>query len=170
MDTEPLCDEELIKCVKKSQTCCRLIKTIGAAVLFIFFIIFPSITELILAANLSYENVLIMLIVCGSLQTLFAMYGAIRLGMTIFDTCISYGKEWPDFWGKCQCTELTTLTTGGYIIFTLPQWVLINMSITWHYSIKNSLPLYVHIPVYLPLITYTMFIFVGYALNNLYLL
>lgn len=118
------------------------------------FIIVPSITEIILASRLIKENSIIMG-ACGVIQTFLSIYLSFRLGTVIND----FNGITPD---KCSklCGEIwyfspidwRGLFSVGYVIITLPHWV-VNIFISWVVG-SSGMPLYAYLIIYLPLIVF----------------
>lgn len=164
-------DKETLECITKTRTCCSFTSTVSAAFMFIFCILFPWITEIIIVSQIPPESSATVVLVCGVLQTIIAIYGSIRLGMTIFDTCKSSNKEkgeWNDFWYCGRCTNFKSLVSGGYVVYALPQWFLTNAIISWILidQKKIILPFYVHLMVYTPGLAYIVCIFIGFAIGS----
>lgn len=149
---------------------CRVIDKLLSALIYISLIIFPCVTEIILSTQLEKECVFIMLMVCGAIQTIISTIGGFRLGVA---WAINVNrtihieekrKYCDDVWCACP-TTYRSLFSAGYIIYFLPQWALCNMIIAWVFG-SSGMPIYVHILVYLPLMTYVVFLFVGFAFEK----
>jgi len=151
--------------------CERYTSAISVSLLYIGLILLPWIAEVVVATQISFENTIYMLLACGIAQATIAIYGAIRAGNVII--CCKDAEEYDknerkkcrEFW--CQnCIDCKSIFSGGFIIYFLPQWVLANAIISW-VLINNKvvIPFYVHLSIYSPLVSYVMFMFVGYAIR-----
>src|SRR5439155_4487718 len=107
---------------------------------------------------------------CGTLQTLLAIYGGLKCGFLIYESCNCKKGDDKSICDSFWCgsiTDFNSLLSGGYLIYFLPQWVITNAIISW-VVINNKviLPFYVHIMIYMPLLVYPTFIFVGYSIKK----
>lgn len=131
--------------------------------MYIFFIVFPSIIEIIVVTQLPVEQKQYVLLICGSILILGAMYGGIKLGMDIKTDQIGEDATWC---GKPS--KYNSLFTSGYMVYTLPQWTLANMIMPWAIADKiTTLPFYVHLMVYMPLMIYLTILVIGCAIPEI---
>lgn len=151
----------------------RIVGRMFSGFMYIFLIIFPWVTEIILVSQQTIEHKIITLVVCGSLQTLVSIYGGIIMGITWGKCCgFAHGKKknshkedelCRETWCGCP-TNYKSLFSSGYVIYWLPLWVATNMIISWAIlGAGHALPLYAHIMTYLPLLVYLPFAFAGCA-------
>ena len=176
--TENQIDPELLECVTKGRIYYRCIKMVLSAFMYIFMILFPWIIEITIASQISFEKTAIVVLVCGILQTVIAIYGGFQLGTLIsqkdkkwrFYNDESDKKDDIDICGSFWCespTDFSTLLTGGYIIYCLPQWIVTNIIISWVLSHKLFiLPFYVHMMIYMPILLYPTSVFVSYSMKK----
>jgi hypothetical protein len=165
-------DQKTLECVTRTRTCWRYTSMISSAFLYIGLMLFPFIAECIIASQMTYEHSGIMVLICGIVQTIIAAHGGIRLSLAMYDCCTTKNpkkdndKHCAAFWCG-RPTDFSTLLSGGYIVYALPPWFLTNAIISW-VIINNKvvLPFYTHLMIYMPLIAYPTFIFVGYAIKK----
>lgn len=154
--------------------CLRIIGRMLSALTFISIIIFPWIAEIILITYQAREHQLITMAVCGSIQTLVAVYSGIRLGIywtkcgcndyskLSLEEKRKFGNLGYDTWCRCP-TNYESMFSTGYPIYFLPQWVFTNMIIAWKIGSSAGMPLYVHLMVYMPLMVYLLSLFIGFS-------
>jgi len=167
LTNEDQIDQSTLECVTKSRIYCRCATMILSGFLYIFFILFPWISEIIVISQISLEHRALVVLVCGILQTLIAIYGGFKCGILIYESCNAKNGKDQSFCNGFWCgsiTDLKTLFTGGYIIYFLPQWIVTNAIISW-VIINHSviLPYYIHIMVYMPILIYPISLFIGYS-------
>ena len=174
--TENQIDPELLECVTKGRIYYRCIKMVFSAFMYIFMILFPWIIEIIIVSQISFEKTAIAVLVCGILQTVIAIYGGFQLGTLIYEKGKKYDESdkkddddidiCESFWCESP-TDFSTLLTGGYIIYFLPQWIVTNIIISWVLSHKFFiLPFYIHLMIYMPLLLYPTSVFVSYSMKK----
>lgn len=182
-------DEQTLAKYNKFRICFKAIGTVMTTILFVIGIFVPWITEIIVASQLTLEQNITTVLVCGILQTIFAILGSLRLGNSIYLCCsIESNKNqnaereddesfkeraatvWHRFWcgnKKGDCTNFEMIISGGYTIYTLPQWFATNAIISWVIvDHKIPIPFYAHLLIYTPLLSYIIFPFVGYAIGK----
>jgi hypothetical protein len=155
--------------------CCglRVVGRVFSGFMYIFLIIFPWVTEIILVTQQTLEHKILTIVVCGSLQTLVSIYGGVIMGIMWGKCCgFAHGKKknkksedelCQETWCGCP-TNYKSLFSAGYVIYWLPGWVATNMIISWALlGAGHALPLHAHIMTYLPLLTYLPFAFAGCA-------
>lgn len=151
----------------KFSLCFKGFLGIITAFFFCVFIICPFIIEsIVLSEQNSLSDKQLTLLICSSIQTLISMWGGYKLGI-LARRLNSYDEftECNKFW----CTSITnigSLLSGGYVIYSLPSWIVTNMIASWVISSKNVFPWYVHLMIYMPLIVYVPFFGVGYATHK----
>jgi hypothetical protein len=173
-------DQQTLECITTTRSFWRYTSAILASFTYIGLILFPLVIESVIASQVSFENGETLVFVCGILQSIVAIYGGIKLGMAIYASCgnncccnsqsdteiTNSNKIWGEFW--CGgITEFKSLLSGGYIICFLPQWFVTNAIISWVIvNHKVILPYYVHLMIYMPLLAYPTFIFIGCAIKK----
>jgi hypothetical protein len=163
--TENQIDPVTLDCVIKTRTFYQSAKIVLSAFLYIFLILFPWIIEIIVTSQISYEQSEIAIGICGILQIPIAIYGGYKLGIFIYELCNDASATGNHFWCG-SFTDFGTFLSGGYILYFLSPWALTNTIILWVIAKKIILSLYVHMMVYMPLLGYITFIFVGYAVKK----
>lgn len=147
-----------------------------AAFMFAISIIGPSILEIILATQQSKNYNMLMMTLYGGFQAIIAVYLGLRLGIftikriTIhYSVCIKETEkqklldELDDSEGMCQCPiNYNFIFTIAFMAACLPISVLTNIVISLAIG-STGMPVYVNILVYLPLIMFILFYFVGIA-------
>lgn len=165
-------DQETLECITKTKSLCKCFGTIFIAFLFAFLILCPSIIEIVVVTQLPKDLKYIVVLACGCFTTLIAIIGGFKLGSSIpecyknkcNDCCC--GKNNCKFW--CGTTkdvpDYSSILSPGYIIYSLPQWVVTNMITSWALLGDGIiLHFYVNLMIYMPLLMYPIFIFVGWA-------
>lgn len=147
----------------------KIIGTMFTGFMYIFLIIFPWVIEIILITQQIPQHQIITLTVCGSIQTIISIFGGFKMGMDSKVNCCSKktGKDsCEDIWCGCP-TNYRSLFSGGYVLYFLPQWIVANMIISWT-LLNHSVvfPLYTHIMIYMPILMYTPFLFIGCAYSK----
>ena len=152
-------------------SCLRVFGIMFTGFMYIFMILVPWIAEIIIVSQQSEEHRIITLLVCGVVQTIISIYGGLKMGVSWFH-CVNTNTKTIDYVSRYQmhndiwCGSLVnykSLFSAGYIIYFLPQWVATNMIIAWVLLAKISLPLYVHILLYTPLLSYFISLSIGFA-------
>jgi hypothetical protein len=167
---------ETLECAEKLCTFNRVMSSIFFSFLYIGLILFPWISEIIVVTQISVEHQVIVVLVCGVVQTLIAIYGSIRCGMIVYHCCAkdcdddyhcsANGRQLVKSFWCGRCTDLSGISSGGYVVYSLPQWVITNAIISWVLATNHPLPVYVHLMVYMPVIAYIVGLFVGYAIKK----
>ena len=168
---QPQVDQETLECITKARSQCKCFNTIFAAFLFMFLILCPSVIEIVTVTQLPKDLRYIVVLTCGCITTLIAIIGGFKLGATIpscfADKCndCCCGKNGCKFWCTTKdVPDYSSILSPGYIVYSLPQWVVTNMIISWALLGDGIiLHFYVHLMIYAPLLMYPIFIFVGWA-------
>ena len=167
MSQQQQIDQETLECMTKAKSSCICFSTIITAFLFMFLILCPSVIEIVIVTQLSKDLKYIVVLVCGCITTLIAIIGGFKLGASI-PKCCADKCDGPccAFW--CGTTEdvpnCSSILSPGYIIYSLPQWIVTNMITSWALLGDGIiLHFYVHLMIYMPLLMYPIFIFVGWA-------
>lgn len=143
---------------------------IGIIIAFFFcvFIICPLIIELIvLSYQTSFYDKQMTLLICGTIQTIVAMWGGYKLGIFVremHDVDDEYVER--EKCTKIWCTPITnirSILSAGYVVYSLSSWILTNIIASWVVSYKQVMPWYIHLMVYMSLIVYVPFLAIGYA-------
>ena len=115
-----------------ASVCCRVFVKMFSALIYISLIIFPWIIEIIIVTQQTEKQQRITtLVVCGSIQTVIAIYGAFKMGKDCTRSCSAANRNekddgCSDIWCGCP-TDYKSLFTAGYIIYWLPTWLVTNM-------------------------------------------
>ena len=157
----------------------RLIFSGVSAFICVSLMLFPWIIEIFVVTHQPFDYKIITMVICGAIQTLLAFYGGIAMGYTKAFWHLCNGKSFKNLddpeleeQERMCCpvaSKYETLYTPGYILCILPQWVLTNCIISWVLIDTRdgpSLPLYVYIMVYLPLVTYIVCFVCGSAIRT----
>lgn len=153
MDTEPLLPKE-------TRNILELAKTVFLSFLYWAFIIFPVISEIIVLTQINLEYTPWILLICGSIQTLCSIIGALFMGY-YWSTGIK------DIWCTSPISP-NAMITGGYTFYSLPHWILGNIIASWAFVPKVHIVWYIHLSVYTPIILYVPFVAIGYRIGKFY--
>jgi len=146
-------DQVTIYC---SNKCCfNISATMLTALMYIAFMIVPFVSEIVAAVYNTPEQRTTMLVVCGSIQIILAIFGGCMMG-----------KEWflDDKKECCQndFTNFRSMFTASYIMFITPQWLITNV-VVWIVNGGSSQPLGVALAVFMPVPVYILSLFAGYG-------
>ena len=154
-----------------SKCCGNILSSILVGIMYIGFIILPSIIEIIVVTQQTQEYRPLTLFVCSCFQILISIYGGVRLGMVLFTSehisSILFTND------RCyRCNVLTcnwnfvdykSMSYPGYSILLLIPWFATNF-IIWIEVGPPLIPAFVGILVFIPIATYVVSLFIGYAL------
>lgn len=142
----------LIECVCScdSETCGKISKVL-AAFFFPVVIIVPILTQIILQTRITSATEIEQLIfIVACIQTGLSMVGSLALGFAI-----AHDRTEEAF---CSAhANIMYMFYGGYTLYYLPPWVLINMASSWYYLDHNRDQVfnwYTHLMIYMPILVY----------------
>ena len=171
--TEPQDEHKLVTNCRSCIECCTnfgigclacLNDSISIFTGFIYLIIIFGgiISEIIMLARLENKEDIIFIISC--VQTCMAAIGAVPMGLYIFKYgCPGFMRS-PDVW-CAPITDFRGLFTGGYSVYCLVPWWLINMCASWYY-VQAKFEWYTHFMVYVPALIYLPFVFAGFSIGR----
>lgn len=150
----------LVECVCScdSETCGKISKVL-AAFFFPVVIIVPILTQIILQTRITSATELELIILSAAcIQTGLSIVGSFALGFSI-----AHDRVEEAF---CSAhTNFAHMFYGGYTLYYLPPWVLINMASSWHYLGNGHVfNWYTHLMTYLPILVYVPILLFSRAL------
>jgi hypothetical protein len=145
-------------CLEATKERSYVISRILASVMFLIIIAGPCIVQIIFQTRTdSPEPILFW---AGIVQTALSIAGGIGLGVVI---AVHDNALYTDMWCS-PCTKLEAMFYGGFTIYYLPGWVVLNACSSWYY-INNGVTLnwYTHLAIYGPLLAYGPSVLFGWA-------
>jgi len=145
-------------CLEATKERSYAISRIIASLMFLIVIIGPIIVQIIFQTRTTTPEPI--LFWAGCVQMILSIAGGIALGVTV---AINDNNMYNEMWCS-PCTKLEAMFYGGFTIYYLPGWVILNMCSSWYY-INNGYPLnwYTHLAIYSSLLTYGPSVLLGWA-------
>jgi len=152
---------------------------------FLTLILAPPIIQIVAQTLTTNPETIILWV--GVAQSILSIFGAVPLGCFARDCgkkCCRLEDE--RFYGKrtcchtkydddakfifCKpCFNFLAMLSGGFTLYYLTPWLIINMTSSWYYINSGHLTLqsYTHLSVYMPILVYGPFFMAGYGIGKL---